>query len=137
MSRGILTVNDQCSFDELDGFLSQGIVTSYDQLTPATGPSPIAPLIQPSGTVAVNPAVRQPGILDSITSILTSGAQAYGAYAQAAAAKKAASRPTLAPMNYGTTLAPTAPGMSSTTLALLIGGGVLVVGVGLMLVLRK
>lgn len=131
MSRGIMTVGEDMTFDEIDQ-LGQipGLVTSLDQPTAQTAvaQSPMLP-----------GASSTPNLLTSITSILQSGAQAYGAYATSQASKAAAKRPALPgmPINYGTSVAPTSAGMSGTTLALIIGGGVLVLGVGALLIFKK
>jgi len=124
MSRGILTISDHMSFDELDGWLGQAMPVQS-----AVGPSPIAPFLQPGANVQ-----KTPGIFDSITSIIQSGAQAYGAYAASRPQKQPAAP--LMPY-YGPTLAPTSMGLSGTEIALIVGGGILVLGVGALLVFRK
>lgn len=133
MSRGIMTVGEDMTFDEIDA-LGQipGMVTDYSQLNTqsAVAPSPVS-------TMATAPAAT-PSILNSITSILSSGAQAYGAYSTARASKKPGQVVPMAyPQGYSPSVAPTSAGLSGTQIALIVGGGVLLLGVATMLVLRK
>jgi hypothetical protein len=135
---GAIQVSEGMTFDQLDGFLSQGLVTSYDQLmTP-----PVAQVAVPPQTFPGAVAPATPNLLTSITSILSSGAQAYGAYATAAAARKPKPQGPMMPPGYnpyamGPTVAPTGTGLTGTQIALIVGGGVLLLGVGALLVFRK
>jgi hypothetical protein len=129
-----MTVGEDMTFDEIDQ-LGQvpGLVTQNDLMTPSPMPMQSAVAPSPFATQATAPASGG-SFMNTITSILQSGAQAYGAYSAARAPKKAAP---MMPMNFGPSVAPTTPGMSGTTLALLIGGGVLVLGVGALLIFKK
>lgn len=121
---GAIQISEAMTFDQLDGFLSQAQVA----VPPVTLPGAVAP--------------KTPSILDSFASILTAGAQAYGAYATAQAAKKQPA-PMVNPMmqqypqGYAPSLAPTSAGLSGTQIALIVGGGVLLLGVGALLFMRK
>lgn len=122
--KGIIRVPEDASFDALDDYMGQMSPTMMVPQSSALMPAPA-----PSSSGGFT------SILSTFSQIAQAGAAAYGAYQSTK--KPKASAPTMAPFTPMPSFAPASTGMDTTTMLMIGGGALLVIGLGVTMVMMK